>query len=114
MSDSSQNVEGDYNATEPNPALSNAIQSSLWELGELEHHYLPTVATLAKSIGREVETQIPLHNIDEFVCINYASLLEQERSRRKRNKTPLTFVKPKGLFSPGDVFAGVLKIPAQE
>ena len=121
-------LEDVYNAETNDPVQSKALQSSLWELNALEHHYHPAVATLAKSIGRE-DPKSPMLQLEEMARHTYASLLEQERKRKaplpknhnnnKRNKfdnnnkpkavTPVTFVAPTGLFTKDDVFAGVFK-----
>lgn len=104
-----------FNAETDDPEEANALQSSLWELGALERHYYPAVATLAKSVGREQELSTPLYNPDDFLAHTYQSLFEQERSRRKLQKgkatVPLTFVRPKSLFGEKDVFQGLLSIP---
>lgn len=89
---------------------STALESSLWELSALSHHYYPAVVTLAKSIGTESETT-PMHMIDDFLRHTYKSLFEQERKRSKRRKVPLAFVEPKGLFSgEDDVLAGTVRL----
>jgi len=98
------------------PERANALQSSLYELNVLERHYYgSTIGTLAQSIGREDEDRQPMHNLQEsFIGHTYKSFFEQERKRRPKrgqpgSKTPLTFVKPTTLFTPDDVFAGILK-----
>ncbi len=103
-----EQCEDVFDATTDNPEESHALQSSLWELRALEQHYYPAVVTLAKSVGRSEELQAPLHDLEDL-SQTYASLFEQERSRRKNRKTPLTFRKPQSLFVEDDVFAGVLK-----
>jgi len=93
-----------------------ALESSLWELSALAHHYYPAVVTLAKSIGTETETT-PMHDIDDFLRHTYKSLFEQERKRsstKKRRKVPLTFVEPKGLFGSNDVLSGMFSLPEEQ
>lgn len=56
----------------------------------------------------------PMHDMDEFLLHTYKSLFETERKRidqKKRRAVPLTFEKPKSLFTDGDVFAGILSVP---
>jgi len=55
-----------------------ALESSLWELSALAHHYYHAVVTLAKSIDTETETT-PMHAIDDFLRHTYMSLFEQEQ-----------------------------------
>jgi U3 small nucleolar RNA-associated protein 19 len=105
-------AEDGFDAETDDPEQANALQSSLWELGGLERHYYPAVATLAKSLGREDELKTPLYDMEEFLVHTYQSLFEQERKRKQRNgKAPLTFVKPESLFGDDDIFADILEIP---
>lgn len=110
-----------YDGETDDPVQSKALQSSLWELNALECHYLPAVATLAQSIGRE-DPKSPMLQLDEMAAHSYTSLIEQERKRKVKTKrktydknqkptTAVTFVKPTGLFTSNDIFAGVLKVP---
>lgn len=116
-------MEDPYDAETDDPVQAKALQSSLWELNALERHYLPAVATLAQSIGRE-DPKSPMLQLDEMASHSYTSLIEQERKRKIKAKrktydknakpvTPVTFVKPTGLFAPNDAFAGILKAPAR-
>lgn len=115
-------LEDAYDPDTDDPVESKALQSSLWELGALERHYLPAVATLAQSIGRE-DPKSPMLQLDEMASHTYTSLIEQERKRRTKGSkrkhtydkdakptTPVTFVKPTGLFQSGDVFEGILAV----
>ena len=111
---SGKEMEDPYDSEAKDPAKSKAIESSLWELNALERHYHPAVAGLAKACGTEDEKAL-MHNLDDFLLHTYKSLFEQERKRgnnKRRNKVPLTFVKPKGLFIEGDVFDGVFDFPS--
>mmetsp|Transcript_1232 Transcript_1232/g.1659 ORF Transcript_1232/g.1659 Transcript_1232/m.1659 type:complete len:164 (+) Transcript_1232:1-492(+) len=105
-------LEDKYNHRTDDPTKSNALESSLWELHALEKHYYPAVQSLAKSIGIEDNKTTPFHNIEEFLLHTYKSLFDQERKREKKrkSKTPLTFQKPKKLFTEDDVFSGMLKL----
>jgi U3 small nucleolar RNA-associated protein 19 len=112
--DDNEGIEDGFDESTDDPEQTNALQSSLWELGALEKHYYPAVATLAQSIGREEEIQTPLHDMENFVSGHtYGTLFEVERNRRKRRneKTPLTFHKPSGLFVENDIFHGILSVP---
>ena len=104
-----------------------ALESSLWELVALERHYHPAISTLAKSVGTEDDKTTPMHDMEDFMVHTYKSLFEQEKKRlggggsssgtsgggnKKRGggtKVSLTFVKPEGLFTKDDVFAGMFK-----
>lgn len=102
-------LQDQFDADTDDPEQSNALQSSLWELGVLEKHYYPAVVTLAKSIGREDQLVTPLYNLEDFLAHTYQSLFDQERKRRlRKGKTPLAFIEPKSLFVESDVFADML------
>jgi len=100
-----------FDAMADDPEQANALQSSLWELGALSRHYYPAVVTLATSIGREEELNTPLHNLEDFMGHTSKSLFEQERKRKQKRKTPLTFVEPESLFCEHDAFSGILAVP---
>jgi U3 small nucleolar RNA-associated protein 19 len=97
-----------FDADTDDPERANALRSSLWELHALERHYYPAVVTLAKSVGREMQLVTPLHDTKDFF-VTYQSLFEQERKKRQKGKTPLTFVKQESLFRKSDVFFDILK-----
>lgn len=93
--------------SQDDPTMCRALQSSLWELAALERHYHPAVVTLAKSIGTEAESKVPLHNmLDDFSTHTYKTLFDQER--KKKSKTALAFQEPPSLFTDKDVFCGIL------
>ena len=107
-------MEDPYDADEEDPAKSKAIESSLWELNALEKHYHPAVSSMAKGCGMEDEKTTLYHDLDQFLVHTYMSLFDQERKRgnnKRKSKIPLTFHKPKGLFTEGDVFEGIFDFP---
>jgi U3 small nucleolar RNA-associated protein 19 len=95
-------------ATENDPVKTRALQSSLWELAALERHHHPAVVTMAKSIGLDEESQMPLHDMQDFSHHTYKSLFDQERKNRN-TKTAVTFKAPKALFTEEDVFSNILQ-----
>jgi hypothetical protein len=80
----------------------------LWELAALERHHHPAVVTMAKSIGLDEESQMPLHDMQDFSHHTYKSLFDQER-KNKNTKTAVTFKAPKSLFTEEDVFSNILQ-----
>ena len=108
-------MEDVYDADEEDPAKSRAIESCLWELNALEKHYYPAVGSMAKGCGMEDDKTL-YHDLDQFLVHTYRSLLDQERKRsnnKRKNKVPLAFQKPKGLFIKDDLFDGVLDFPCK-
>jgi U3 small nucleolar RNA-associated protein 19 len=107
-------MEDPFDPYTNDPTQAGALESSLWELESLSHHYYPAVVTMAKSIGTE-DKKMPHYNIHDFLRHSYKSLFDQERPTKKRRnqKTALTFCSPKALFSEGDELFGVLDLPGE-
>lgn len=109
---SSSSSSDPFDATQDDPAASNALHSSLWELQALSQHYLPAVVTLAAAVGSPEQDATPLLDMEDFYQQSYHQLFEQERKRQRKSKsTPLTFQPPAQLFASSDVFAGILDVP---
>lgn len=106
-------LEDVYDADEKDPAKCRAIESCLWELHALEKHYHPAVSSMAKGCGME-DSKTLLHDLDQFLVHTYKSLFDAERQRgnnKRKQKVPLTFQKPSGLFANGDAFNGLFSFP---
>lgn len=61
-----------YDADEEDPMVTNAIQSSLWEVVALQSHYNPVVASIAKIISEQFTKQS--YNIEDFLDHSYGSV----------------------------------------
>jgi U3 small nucleolar RNA-associated protein 19 len=59
-------------ADERDPMMTNAIDSSLWEIVMLQSHYHPNVATLAKIISEQFTKQA--YNLEDFLDHSYGSV----------------------------------------
>jgi U3 small nucleolar RNA-associated protein 19 len=59
-------------AEEGNPNLTNAIDSSLWELVSHRRHYHPTVATMAR-VFEEMFTKPPF-SLEDFLDHTYSTV----------------------------------------
>lgn len=64
--------EDPFDFNEPNPTLSNAIDSSLWELHTHKEHYHSAVSTLAK-IFEEAFTK-PNYALEDFLDHTYTTV----------------------------------------
>lgn len=97
------------------PTATNALQSSAWELDALRHHSYAAVATLAGAVGQERQQQESSQDRQAYLQLTYTTLFEQERGQRKRRKTALEFVKPKGglLWGNGDLLGDLIAQPKQ-
>ncbi|KAI0747771.1 CBF-domain-containing protein [Daedaleopsis nitida] len=76
-----------FDAEEENPTLTNALESSLWELYSHRQHYHASVSSLAK-IFEEAFTR-PSYGMEDFLDHTYGTLLETE-VKRKIRKEPAT------------------------
>lgn len=78
-----------YDETEEDPELSDAINSSLWEIESLMTHYHPNVASLAK-IFKQPFRKLN-YNLEDFLDWNYKTLLDHELKRRVKISPSLDF-----------------------
>lgn len=72
--------EDPFDINEKDPEMSDAINSSLWEIDTLMSHYHPNVASLAK-IFKQPFRKLN-YNIEDFLDWNYKILLENELKRK--------------------------------
>lgn len=65
-------AEDAFNPTETDPMETGAIDSSLWEVVQLQSHYHPNVATIAKILAEQFTKQS--YNMEDFLDHSYASV----------------------------------------
>ncbi|RDA94103.1 hypothetical protein CP533_6597 [Ophiocordyceps camponoti-saundersi (nom. inval.)] len=85
---------------EANPMETQAINSCLWELVQLQSHYQPNVATICKIISEQFTKQS--YNIEDFLDHSYSSLLEAEMAKQVKKAPVVEFQIPKRVFLPQD------------
>ncbi|KAB8303310.1 hypothetical protein EYC80_004750 [Monilinia laxa] len=90
---------------EEDPMLTNAIDSSLWEIVTLQSHYHPNVATLAKIISEQFTKQS--YNLEDFLDHSYGSMLESELAKDVKKVPVVEYEIPKKIFMKHDVEAGL-------
>ncbi|TFK46766.1 ribosome biogenesis protein Noc4 [Heliocybe sulcata] len=73
-----------FDVNEPNPTLTNALSSSLWELYTHRNHYHPAVSTLVR-IFEEAFTK-PSYGLEDFLDHTYATLFENETKGQVRKE----------------------------
>ncbi|KAH0830655.1 CBF/Mak21 family-domain-containing protein [Lanmaoa asiatica] len=94
---------------EANPNITNAIDSSLWELYSHKQHYDSAVSALAR-IFEEAFTK-PGYSIEDFLDHTYGTLIEAETKRQIKREPALVMELVKNPFplaSEGDVVQGGL------
>lgn len=82
------------------PMETHAIDSCIWEIVQLQSHYHPNVATIAKIVSEQFTKQF--YNMEDFLDHSYASLLEAEIGKNIRKAPVVEFQIPKRIFLPHD------------
>ncbi|XP_010266226.1 PREDICTED: nucleolar complex protein 4 homolog isoform X1 [Nelumbo nucifera] len=97
-----------FNIEENDPAKSNAMKSSLWEIDTLRHHYCPAVSRFVLSLETDLTVRAKTTEVavKDFSSGSYATIFRSEIGRRVK-QVPLAFYKatPTSLFSESE-FAG--------
>jgi len=88
---------------EQDPMETEAIESSLWEIVQLQSHYHPNVATIAKIISEQFTKQS--YNVEDFLDHSYSSLLDAELDKNIRKPPVVEFMIPKRVFLPQETGA---------
>ncbi|OQV09424.1 hypothetical protein CLAIMM_13547 isoform 2 [Cladophialophora immunda] len=86
-----------FDPNEPNPQLTNAIDSSLWELETCQSHYHPTVASIARIVSEQFTKQ--QYNLEDFLDHGYATLLDSEFKKKERKPPVVEYKIPKKIFA---------------
>ncbi|EJT49080.1 hypothetical protein A1Q1_01729 [Trichosporon asahii var. asahii CBS 2479] len=77
-----------YDATEPNPLSTKAIDGSVWELGAVRKHYLASIAVMAQ-VFEEQFTKPPFL-LEDFLDHGYQTLFNTEAERKIKNPPALS------------------------
>ncbi|GJN89024.1 hypothetical protein Rhopal_001998-T1 [Rhodotorula paludigena] len=75
-----------FNADEPSPTETGALDSSLWEIAALQQHYLASVSGLAKVFSEVMNKQS--YTMEDFLDHSYATLIETELARKIVKRAP--------------------------
>lgn len=67
-----QGMDDPFDMDEEDPFLTDAIESSLWEIETLQNHYHPNVATLAHIISEQFTKRS--YNLDDFLDYSYTAV----------------------------------------
>ncbi|KAL0938713.1 ribosome biogenesis protein [Colletotrichum truncatum] len=100
-----QGLDDPFLENETDPMETRAIESCLWEIVQLQSHYHPNVATIAKIMSEQFTKQS--YNIEDFLDHSYGSLLEAEMTKQVRKPPVIEFQIPKRVFLPNDPESGV-------
>lgn len=89
-----------FDATEPDPTRSNALESSLWEIETLQSHYHPNVAAIARILAEQFTKQ--MYNLEDFLDYTYQGMLQAELGTGERPLKRIPVVEyqiPKRIFT---------------
>ncbi|KJR81652.1 U3 small nucleolar RNA-associated protein 19 [Sporothrix schenckii 1099-18] len=89
-----------FRPLERDPMETRAIDSCLWEVVQLQSHYHPNVATIAKILAEPFTKQA--YNVEDFFDHSYQSMLEAEFGKAVRKTPVVEFQIPKCIFLPHD------------
>lgn len=78
-----------FDENQKDPTLTNALESSLWELESLQTHYHPNVATLARIMSEQFRK--PQYVLEDFLDMSYNSLMASEQNRKLKKIPALEF-----------------------
>ncbi|KAK1777338.1 CBF/Mak21 family-domain-containing protein [Copromyces sp. CBS 386.78] len=85
---------------EQDPMETHAIDSCLWEIVQLQSHYHPNVATIAKIISEQFTKQS--YNLEDFLDHSYGSLIDAEMLKEVKKAPVIEFMIPKHIFTKAD------------
>ncbi|KAL2118991.1 hypothetical protein VTJ04DRAFT_5950 [Mycothermus thermophilus] len=92
-----EGMEDPFLPDEPDPMETRAIDSCLWEIVQLQSHYHPNVATIAKIISEQFTKQA--YNLEDFLDHSYGSLIEAEMNKEVKKPPVIEFMIPKRIFT---------------
>lgn len=90
-------MDDPFDMLEQDPMQTSALESSLWELHSLQHHYHPNVATLAKIIGEQFTKQE--YSLEDFLDHSYNGLIDAELGKELKKAPVVEFEIPKRIVT---------------
>lgn len=84
-----------YDESQPDPALSRAVESSLWELAALRNHVIPQVSAFVTVLDKDLSerTKTSEVDLDPLLRTSYKGLFTQEVTRKLRKPPAIAFFK---------------------
>ncbi|KAJ6086720.1 hypothetical protein N7467_005634 [Penicillium canescens] len=95
-----EGMDDPFDATEADPTMTNAIESSLWEIETLQSHYHPNVAAIARIISEQFTKQA--YSLEDFLDHTYLGMVTAELGLEERNIRKIPVVEyqiPKRIFT---------------
>lgn len=99
-----EGLEDPFDPDETDPMETGAIDSCVWEIVQLQSHYHPNVATIAKIISEQFTKQF--YSIEDFLDHSYSSLLDAEMVKNVKKAPVVEFQIPKRILLPQEAGLG--------
>lgn len=95
-----------FDENETDPALTEAIGSSIWELETMHNHYHPNVSALIKIFSQHFTKYS--YNMEDFLDWSYSKLIETEMKKNLKGELGIEFEKWKTMFDDDGYFEDYL------
>ncbi|KAE8386753.1 CBF/Mak21 family-domain-containing protein [Aspergillus alliaceus] len=95
-----EGMDDPFDAKEPEPIRTNAIESSLWEIQSLQQHYHPNVAAIARIISEQFTKQF--YNLEDFLDYTYQGMVQSELGSEEKPMKRIPVIEyhiPKRIFT---------------
>lgn len=95
-----EGMDDPFDPNEPDPNMTNAIESSLWEIETLQSHFHPNVAAIARIISEQFTKQS--YSLEDFLDHTYAGMVTADLGVEERNLKKIPVVEyqiPKRIFT---------------
>ncbi|CAI7590665.1 unnamed protein product [Penicillium bialowiezense] len=95
-----EGMDDPFDPNESDPNLTDAIESSLWEIETLQSHFHPNVAAIARIISEQFTKQS--YSLEDFLDHTYQGMVQAELGVEERNLKKLPVVEyqiPKRIFT---------------
>lgn len=93
-----EGLEDPFDPDEADPMETGAIDSCIWEVVQLQSHYHPNVATIAKIVSEQFTKQF--YSLEDFLDHSYSSLLDAEMVKNVKKAPVVEFQIPKRILLP--------------
>ena len=97
LEEKNEKLADPFKEDEPDPSLCEALQSSLWELETLRHHYYPGIKSLLEMLEKPINKN-ETDASDWFEC-SYEALFDDECTEFTKTNAFVEYHIPKGLLS---------------
>ncbi|KAJ5153802.1 CCAAT-binding factor [Penicillium coprophilum] len=95
-----EGMDDPFDPNESDPNMTNAIESSLWEIETLQSHFHPNVAAIARIISEQFTKQA--YSLEDFLDHTYSGMVTADLGVEERNLKKIPVVEyqiPKRIFT---------------